>query len=463
MINNRTRAMESFVVAAAAQATVPSSGTLNNSNGNVNLANGQLGIVSVSPFGTTAMNAFTDATPTLAEAPAIAIYQGTSSSAGVAAAQGSAVYPLAARPYEKSWDIDGRRPIQVTKQSYRAPSHSVWVLGNTPGSTGAINVPASTETSKEYALTIAFRGRRVSESHSAEQAAALQVSVTTPNFTTLSYDANEATDWITTKLAWEINLNSQILSLSPTRQGKYPVLALLIDTTGVTGTAIGGVSPIAEGTSLTVANTALGVRNVVLTDALATSIKNAALSAAGGVIADLDWSVVPIDLSEAGEVTTSIGEVIMIIGLDDRTAYVDFIPEVKNRLNIGLTAGFDADTVNYVERSFANEGEGTARALDLWYKATQGQRKYFNRHDLDPVIDYPSPVDLTQKYVIYNIVHSEFHVVDTSSTTTTYLKSIVLIPQYSTGTTVNPLIATFDGIINSYLGSTVNNSAIVTI
>ena len=87
MLSTNKRATESFLVARQGQTALPSSGTLNNtSTTNVNLANGQLGFVSDSIFGSVAMNAFVDASPTITEAPIIAIYQGNENSASMATA-----------------------------------------------------------------------------------------------------------------------------------------------------------------------------------------------------------------------------------------------------------------------------------------------------------------------------------------------------------------------------------------
>lgn len=457
MSTSNKRPVESFVVAKVGQTTVPSSGTLSNSSTKaVNLADGQLGFVSSSVYGTVAMNAFTDATPTVAEAPVISIVNGTASSANPAA---PTTYPLWNRPFETSTPIDGRGTVRVTKQAFREPEHSVWVIGNTVASAGAINVIESTL----YQIAIGFRGHRVDEMYGNQNASYLRAKVETPDFSALGMDTAEATDYILTYLGWDINRNSQALVVNDRFPSKSPVVALLIDTTGTDGTAIGGVDPIVAGDVISVLNSTSGLRNITLTDAMATSIKNAALALAGGVIADLDWSILTIDLANAGSATGGLGDVLMLVGLDEPVSYVDYISQVKVSLEVSIPSGFDYNTVRYTQASFANEGQGLSRQLDLLYKATQGQRKYNLRHVESPVIEFPSPIVTGEKYVVYNILHSKGSHVDTFNYVDSPFREIICIPAYSSGTTPNGLISTFDGILNSWLGSTTHNNTIISL
>lgn len=457
MNTSNKRPVESFVVAKVGQTAVPSSGTLSNSSTKaVNLNDGQIGVVAASSYGTVALNAFTDATPTVAESPVIAIVNGTSSSANPALAT---TYPLWARPFETTTPIDGRGTVVVTKQAYREPEHSVWVVGNTVGQAGAINIVESTM----YQIAIGFRGHRVDEIYGNQNAAYLRAKVDTPDFSDLSMDAGEATDYILSYLGWEINRNSQALSINSRFPSKSPVIAFMVDTTGTAGIPIGGVDPIVAGDVISVVNTTAGLRNITLTEAMATSIKNAALAVVGGVIADLDWSILTIDLANAGSSTGGLGEVLMIMGLDEPTSYIDYVPQVKVSLEVTLPSGFNYNTVRYRQTSFANEGEGLSRQLDLLYKATQGQRKYNLRHTEWPIVEFPSPIVTNEKYVVYNILHSKNKNVDTFNNVDSQFRELICIPAYSSGVTPNGLIATFDGILNSWLASTTHNNAIITL
>jgi len=461
MISTNVRANETFLVAKAAQTTIPTSGTVNNSTtGNVNLADGQLGLVSDSIWGTTAMNSFVDDSTTLAEAPVLAIYQGNSNSANMAAGIASATYPLWARPFERSNPIDGRGEVKVTKQAFRDPAHSTWVIGNTVGEADAINVADETL----YELTVAFRGRRVEEMFSGEQALSIRAEVTSPDFTALGDTDKEATSWILHNLAWNINRNSTAFAINSRYPNNAPVLALLVDTTGASGTnkAIGGVTPIAAGDSVTVVTSNGQNKTITVTTALANSIKNAAIAATGDVIADVTWEIITVNLATAKD-AASLADAMILIALDDKLAFVDLIPQVKNRLEVGLSSGFNSATVRNTEYVQADPGQGDSRTLELWYKATHGQRKYNLRHTEDPVTEFPSPFVSGTGYVTYAIHHGSTTKPDISNSIYTPYLEVVCIPALNVaGNDVNALIATFDSRLNTWLAA-VGQSPIVTL
>lgn len=460
MNSSNKRPVENFIIGKQGVTAIVTSGTLNNTNGNVNLADGQIAFVSDSIWGTVAMNAVCDSTPTVAEAPVIAIYQGTSNSASMNTA--TATYPLWVRPYERTAPIDGRSQIvTVTKQVARTPSHSIWIVGDATGNAGEINVLDETE----YTITTSFRGYRIEEFFSAQQAASLIVSKTTPNFTDLGKTEAEGRSWLVHNLAYDINSNSTALNVNPRRPHKSPVVALAIDTAGGTGTAIGenaggsASTALAAGDSVGVVNTTAGLRSITLTEAMATAIKDAAVALSGDAIADLEWTIVTVDLADA---YTDIADVLMLVALDEVQAYVDYIPQVKVRLEVGLTRGFDYTTVLNDEYTFANPGQGDGRSLNLLYAATQGQRKYNLRHTEDPVVNFSTtPFDTAITYCVYNISHSNGRQVDSFNTIYSPFREIVAIPTFSSGTTPNTVITALDTALNAWLGSTTHNNAVV--
>jgi hypothetical protein len=153
----------------------------------------------------------------------------------------------------------------------------------------------------------------------------------------------------------------------------------------------------------------------------------------------------------------------MLIGLDDKLAFVDWIPQIKNRLEVGLTAGFNFNTVLSAEYVKADPGQGDSRTLDLWYKATHGQRKYALRHTEDPVTDFPSPIEPGVAYTVYNIHHGSNTKPDIANTIYTPYLEVVCIPALNVaGDDVNATLATFEARLNSWLTSG-NNGVIVTL
>jgi hypothetical protein len=444
------RRTESFIVNLAGASTIPVTGTLNDSStGNVNLTNGQLGIIAVSPYGSIAMNAFTDATPTVAEAPIIQIVQGTPYSQSVATS--NVAYPLWVRPFEATAPIDGRNQnLLVTKQAYRDGKNNVWVLGEPSATTtGQINVLDETS----YALHIAFQGRRIEGQYSLEQAASLTVEIETPNFTALSATYTEPIDWITQKIGYEINRSSQHFQLGARFQGNDPVIALAVSDDDTAGQEIAALT---VGASVSVFKYQSVTRSLILTKELLDSIQ-AAATASGFT------HIYEIDLSTAGTASAPLVTGLFVIGLDARTAYSDAIPEIKTSLRLGLRRGFNPSTVTLTNTVSADEGQGYARQLELLYAATAGQRKYAQKHTEDPVVKFDSPIVTGQTYHIYNVLHGVTSQIGHSNTDHVPFREIIAIPRYSTGTTTNPVIATFETAINAYLASSGSNAAIVTL
>ena len=451
-MNFRKRPLESFLVAGSDTA-MPTSGTLTDSTSDVGLNPGQLGLVADSIYGSVALNTYLDATPTVAEAPVIAIYQGNDNSNNLLGS--SATYPLWVRPFERSNPIDGRGKVEVTKHLFRKASQSVWVVGDETGTAGEINVLDESI----YGIRIAFRGRRVEEMQSEQQAAGLPVSVTTPNFTDLGKTEAEGRSWLVHNLAYEINRNSTALSNGSSRfPGKSPVIAFAIDSTGTASSAqgiTGGGSGLAEGDAIDVVVVNGDTRSITLNAAQAAAINAATVSADGVVIGSTTWAIVPIDLTKA---YTEVCDIIMIMALDETTAYVDYIPQIKVRLKVGLPYGFDTASVDLEEHAFADPGQGSGRELDLLYKATQGQRKYNLRRTLHPVVEFPSPIDTDEQYNVYNIIHGHVGEIDMHNMGVNPFREIVCIPTSNT-----TLTSTFDTRLNNWLASTTHNTAIKTI
>lgn len=447
MSNIRTtaRRVENFLVAKQGQTAIPTSGNLYTPG---TLADGQLAVVSSSMFGSVGMNVYTDATPTITEAPVIVIAQGNANSTTSQTA--TATYPLWVRPYEVSKQIDGRREVRVTKQSYRAPAFSTWYLTEP-------NVLSNTA----YMMEIAFKGRRQEEMYSLQEQSSLNVGFTTPDFssTGLNLNTNQAQGWILNNVAYNVNRNSKALTPGARFAQQAPVVAFSILKAGGSGVAIGGVDPIVAGDAVPVITTPQGTKSFTFTADQATAVKNAALAIAGGVIADLTWTIVPATYTAS---LTATNDAIIFMALDETQVYVDYVPQVKVRLNLGLRTGYDITQTTLTQTGYADEGQGIGRVLDLQYKATEGQRKYANRHTEDPVITFPSPVDTALVYTTYVIHHSNVTETDMFTQLLRPAKEIVLIPQYSTGTTTNPYLATFEAVINSWLASAVSNASIVT-
>lgn len=426
MINGNNRAaLETFLVASAGDvALYNTAGSGNNisnpSTSAVRLADGQLGIFCDSIFGTVALNVATDATPTKAEAPNIYIAQGTADSA--APSQSSYSYPLFPRPYERSGTIVGNGEIYATKQAYTAPTWSGWVVGN--ASTGAIAAANNTT----YGLTIAYTGRAMTEDINHMARRYFVPSYTTPNYTALG--TVNPIDHLVQNMVYQINRQSQVVASQ--NKGSEPVYAIALNLGGTGGTAR---ASIAAG-YLPLVTTSTGTRGVTLTAAQATSL-----------IATLPvgCSVITIDLTTAGTAATT--DAFAVIALDRKLAYDDRVPQTKIGLQIGKRYGF-ASSVYCAQVTFAFEGQGVGRILDLEYKRTHQQRKYTLNHDENPIIHFPSPVSTTGTYNRYNIEHVTNNTIDSANTVKVPQLAVILIPTASTTT-----VTQWDAAIDSWLTS----------
>lgn len=441
--NSQKRGVETFVVNRATQTLMPSGGTTlsNSSTGNVNLNNGQLGIVSMSPYGTVALNTFVDDTPTFAEAPVIAIYQGTEYSQNVVGS--TATYPLWVRPFEKTQDIDGRNNnIIVTKQAYAAGSHNTWVVGNISGATtGAINVLNETE----YRLNVGFRSRRYDEMMATQvQTANLTVGVTTPDWA-VGFADDLKRDYIVTNLGYQVNRNSKAFLSSSRYRNTAHVVAFAVGTDASAGTTVASLT---AGTALAVFNYKGIVRSITLTQEMVTSLQTAATNSNF-------TRIYTIDLANAGTTTGGTVTGLFLMALDHTPVYEDWIPQVKVALQVGLPSGFDVTTVQNKSYVNASEGQGYGRQLDLWYKNTAGQRKYSQKHTTDPVINFPSPVDTTITYSTYIVHHGTTSNPDINSLIYAPKREVVLIPTSNT-----TLIGNFENVLNAWLSSTDRKSVV---
>lgn len=455
------RAVETFLVGSGNQAlsNTANSGNhlVNQSTGAVRLADGQLGIVDASGYGSnTYMDLIEVATPTAAESPVIQLVQGTSASASPATA--TATYPLWVRPFEASQPINGNNYVVATKQAPAQSTTSTWVIGAANGATGEIVSNSNTN----YQLSIAYRGRTMDEWYSNEAAASFSPSFVTPDYDALSIStAALKRDHLLQNLAWVINRNSRAIAVNRAQfKGNDPVVALLIDSTGTTGVEIGQGTPIAAGDTIPVfdvdINGSTVTRNLILNADQAASIKNAAISAFGDVIANVTWSIVKGDISTAGTATNGVADILMLIALDREEAFKDYIPQKKIRLDVGLTSGFDYATVAHAEHEEAFEGEGVGAQLAKWYDATHGQRKYNLQQTMDPIVNFPNPVDTADSYYVYVIEHADINQIDTSNTSGSPMREIILVPDEGS-TTVSEL----DTALTSWLASI--NQSLVTV
>jgi hypothetical protein len=449
--NSNIHAMETFLVAKTGTTLYNAAGAgnfINNlSTGGVVLPDGSVGMFSDSSFGTVGLNVATDATPAFGEAPLVYLAQGTPHSANPSAA--NVRYPLSPEPFIRSAQINGRNPVLVTKQLAEVGTHSTWIVGST---VAGRTITALDNT--EYSLKLTFEGMRETVFNGCHVgSSAMTPSFVTPNYTTLA--TQDPVDHLIQNLSWNINRNSTIIAGARSRYGaNAPVVALAINVAGGAGTNIGGGSPLAANQVVPVVNTNVGVRSITLTQAMADSIKNAAVKAASEfagapvAIAALTWSILTIDTTTAGLTAGGVADLIMLVALDETPAFEERIYRKRTRLRVGLPVGFDFTTVNCKEYEELHEGHGQSAYLDLWYRNTHGQRKYNLRQRELPITEYDSPIVNGLQYIVYTVNHFNNQQIDITNSTINPFATIVCIPS-----TESALVTAFEGMMNSWLTS----------
>ncbi|MCA9776238.1 MAG: hypothetical protein KC800_05960 [Candidatus Eremiobacteraeota bacterium] len=433
LFKNNKRPVETFIVVGANSALPTGATTLNNfSTGAVNLADGQIGVFDATGLGANGLNTALTATDTVADSPAIQIIVGNANSANPSAA--STTYPLYPEAFHASSVIDGNGLVIVNKQLVEAPTYSIWTIGE-PGGTGAIVAADNTN----YAVEIVYRGAWVNKLYGPDFNNSYTENFETPDYTTLS--TAEPEDHLIQNLTSKINHNSELLNLT-NRASNEPVIALAIGPNGASdGTAI---SSITAGDVVPVISTAYGTKSITIDANLLASIVAAASDAGLNAAAE----ILTINTTTAGTTTGGVAEAFLLIGTDRKIVFEDRIPEIKTRLQVGLKSGFDYKTVYHTENSKAFEGEGQGRALNLWYKATHGQRRYSLSHEMAPIVEFPSPIDENLTYVQYLIQHIHTAQVGTGNIVNSPKKEIVLIPStYSTA------IASWDALVGPWAAS----------
>lgn len=439
---NGQRPLESFIVSKRGVAIYNTANTaITSLVGTGTLLDGQIAFMSA--YGSNVNKTIiTGTNSTVAATPALRLVQGNENTATPWIETKA---PLWTRPYEESSVIRGNNRIVATKQPFTIGTVSTTLIGGPLGASGKVTGNGNTL----YTVDVRFKGQRIAEFYNAQEAFGCTASVVTPDYTALGYNATQKASHLLESMAYELNLLSSQLYVSASRsRGAYPMIAFAVDSTGVTGLSI---SSLTTSTNISVVNTPTGVRNVRLNDEQIKSIK-AAIGASGANITSA--KIVTIDLASAGA-SGRVVDTIILMSVDTVEAYKDYGVLNKVTAMVNLTAGFEL-TVNKTRWVPSAEGQGYGKVLDRQYRNTQGQRKYLGNQVVDPIIEFPSPVDKTESYITYVIEHYNQQQVDIATAYESPMKEIVLIPTTTKGVedSTFPSNATaFETLLNTWLAS----------
>lgn len=409
VIKGNKRAVEKVLVVKGNE-TLPTDGTsLNGTGGIVNLNDGQIGLVDATP-GSGGFNTFFNnaSSFTFEQIPIAKVVQGTDMSATPSQAR----VPFTRRPYEASLDIIGKQVTSYTGKAYASPKRSASVLA----------ISASPQELTKYSIYLGFRGRRVTEFDSGIQAVVKKkVEVDTAQYSTLGLTSDQ--DDLTQRLAYTINQNSaQFTQQFGNVGGNWKVMAFAVDLSGGAGVAINSVA----GTSVPVVVTGAGTQSITLdTELVATFVDvvtNTALTNSS--------TIELIDPSTYGAGTS---DYLLIVAMNESTAYIDRDPTTKIRIDAGAGDRFEDENVNFVVGCNPFEGQGTYRQWKIYFDNTNGQRSYSQNRDLYPVLVYPTSLVEGETYGALVIEHYSSTQVQFTGTSISPNKTIVLVPNSGSG------------------------------
>ena len=433
------------ILVASANVAMPDGTTagqvtlIDQTNHDVNLASGQLGIVSAAYGQTTAKGQFIPtADATVAKNRFVQIVQGTPGSASLI----NGANPNEHQPYMASAVIDGRNIKAYGARIYDNPELNAWF----------INTVAAID-EKEYNMHIGFTGQRNNIEFSMYGIETLTSSFVTPNYTDLQLNAAAATAHLLSNLAYNINQNSTALNLNATKRGRgnKEVIVLGLDLSGGAGLAVNGLvagTPISvmsvNGNTVTFTPDQQFVDTVVAANAASTPITNAT-------------TIEVIDLTTALAGTSTIDS-LLVIALDKKKAIVtDLEPTVKVRLHIGLDGHFTETLATATELVKAYEGFGDGRIWKLRYDSYHGLNRYTNQLTEfgEGFITPPSYVDTTKRYNAFIIEHVDAETVNYSHTNYFPKRTIILVEASTSGVGLANAVTSLNAFLgaNGYLGS----------
>ena len=449
---------ENILVASADSALA--SGTLvNSATGVVNLADGQIGLVSAKHGQGVAYNTFLTAGQTVSDARFVRLVQGTPGSADLRTNKGNPANDL---PYVQSQLIDGKSPVVVTGKVATVPSYSAWMIGDVAANNGSI----STADSTEYLMHIAFTGVRNDREFSVSGIETLPVSYTTPNYTALGLTSGQALDQLIKNVAYQTNVNSRMLGATQAAgdRGNRNILALAINVgggTGVTGTPV----TTAGQQSVTVEDISTGAvssiavyydgTNTYSVDVDATMQQTFVNLIANSTPLINASTVEVINLATAGAAANA--DAFILIGTDAETAsVVDTEERVKTRIHVGLEYNFNSLNPNKEEASVAYEGAGQGRKWLLRSDRYNQLNQYTqqNQPRMEYFIDPPKYVDATKNYNVFIIENVRENNVNYSHTAYNPSRTILLVENTGTlGTGLSNVVTSLNAIVDPWLDS----------
>ena len=370
----------------------------------MNIASGQLGVISVDhDSATRAYGDFLQAGDVAGDVAAVKIVMGNSVSANTQNV--NPFLPQKSRPFLESPIIhkDNVRSFSARLSALATYDAKVFTGFTTP------------EDLTLYKMYAEMRSRRNDRDYG-QNVDTVPVTYTTPDYTNTA-SITQPIAHILQNVAHKFNLNSKAVSTSPNWQnkGQKPAVALAIDVSGGSGVALGTIDC---GTSISVMTTTVNgvtststmVADQTLVETVRQLIANSSLTAAS--------TIEVINISTAGTAGTPAVDAMVVLGLDNELAHAyDDIYSTKVRVDVELGEGFLLQDITEVKGSDAFDGYGKGRQWRIQYDTRAfGQKSLYDlTGHKDTTLDISlENLDETKEYTAYVI-----DVYDTEETLTT--------------------------------------------
>lgn len=336
------------VLVPSGDANLKATGALVSSTTALNIADGQLGVLSWDFDGTVALGSFVGAANAdVDKVNAIRIVQGTPNSGQT---QNVNVFEHQDPGYVISGTIFADSIRSVTTTLYRVPKNSTHIVHT-------ITAPADETLYKIYAYQYSIRDDKEWGDNDNSSFA----TYTTPNYTLLG--TTNTTDHFLKNILYRLNLNSMLLN------GHKRYVTLAIDTTGVAGGTV--IGDLECGDTFSFQTDGTSTYALAITETIMKALKAACVSQSiDETVATLEL----IDLSTAGDNAAGV-DAFVCIGLPyEPAAYFDDIAPLMPTVELSLSENITATD----ELLGADQGAGVGRQV---YYANR-KRNQLTRHTM---------------------------------------------------------------------------------
>lgn len=392
------------------------------SGSNVNLSNGQLGVISADIFSSKAPGTFLTSADTPNQVGIIKVVQGTPKSGSTLTADD--LWRVSDPSLVESSLIIKDRITDFTVERYRPEIYGGALLTSFPaGNAGTITSASPYQPNTTYTIYTELIGATTKRDYS-DNDLVMATSITTPADVTTTAIPNTA-DWTIKNLVLAINSRSRVCrNTYGYGNGNKDVLAIAIGPSSATGTTIGTL--LTNGTFT--AQTVNGVASTITADLGMTRLFSSLITANTLLSTDKIINV------NAGSLTSDTGATkILVIGLPRlKAAYYDNINGVQTSVRLNVGGGFQSvlGTTSIVTTTIPCD-EGTGQGWK--YKNESESRSQLQVHTMqtDPYKSFFSKgvnyISETTNYDSYIIDHydSEENI---NSTSYAPARTIILAP-----------------------------------